>query len=178
MGFNDSKIKWAEVTAAGSSSMLPAGGYVAEITDVEDVESREYLRFTYDIAEGDNAGFFETDDRAYTHQFVRSYKPNAMGFMKKFLECVDASNDDFSLDGWTPRFGDLVGKKVGIVVQREDYTNNAGEDRARMNVEDFAKADDIRHGRFKMPAPKDSRQKADAPAAQQGGNVYDADIPF
>ena len=176
MGFNNKNVTWTEVQAAGSSSMLPAGGYVAVITAVEDVESREYLRFTYDIAEGERKGFFADDDREYTHQFVRSYTEKSMGFMKKFLECVEGSNAKFSLDGWNPNFNDLKGLLVGIVVQREDYTNQSGEDRARMNVEDFAKADDIRNGRFKLPEPKDSRKKKDEPA--QGGSVYDADIPF
>ena len=176
MGFKNNKVNWTEVNAAGSSSMLPAGGYVAIITAVEDVESSEYLRFTYDIAEGENKGFFADDDRVYTHQFVRSYKEKASGFMKKFLECVEGSNKDFKLDGWNNDEQDLVGKIVGIIVQREDYTNQSGEDRARMNVEDFAKADDIRNGRYKLPEPKDSRKKAEEPA--QGGSVYDADIPF
>ena len=179
MGFQSKNTTWTEVSAAGSSSMLPAGGYVAVIMDVEDVESREYLRFLYDIAEGEHKGFFETDDRPYTHQFVRSYKEKATGFMKQFLECVEASNTDFKLDGWNNDPADLIGKKVGIIVQREDYTNQNGEDRARMNVEGFAKAEDIRNGRFKLPEPKDSRKgggEQQKPA--EGGTVYDADIPF
>ena len=178
MGFNTKNTNWTEVGAVGTSSMLPAGGYVARITDVEDVESKEYLRFTYDIAEGPHAGFFETDDRVYTHQFTRSYKEKAQGFMKQFLECIDGSNADFTLDGWKPDFNDLRGKLVGILVQREDYTNRSGEDRARMNVEGYAKADDIRHGRYKLPDPKDSREAAEAPAAGGPDAVYDADVPF
>ena len=178
MGFQNKNTKWTEVSAAGSSSMLPAGGYVARITDVEDVESKEYLRFTYDIAEGDCKGFFETDDRVYVHQFVRSYKEKASGFMKQFLDCVEGSNADFKLEGWDSDPNDLVGKLVGIVVQREDYTNNDGEDRARMNVEGFAKADDIRNGRYKLPEPKDSREGGGAGKPAQGGTVYDADLPF
>ena len=169
--------KWTEVEATGSSSMLPAGGYVARITDVEDVESKEYLRFTYDIAEGAQKDFFETDDRVYTHQFVRSYTKKAQGFMKRFLEQVEESNPNFSLASWDNDPRGLVGKLVGIVVQREDYTNQNGEDRARMNVEAFASADDVRNGRFKLPDPKDTRAKAE-PKAQQDGSVYDADLPF
>lgn len=178
MGFKSSNVKWTEVSAAGSSSMLPAGGYVARITAVEDVESKEYLLFTYDIAEGPQKGFFETDDRPYTHQFKRWYTEKASGFMSAFLHNVEDSNSDFKLDGWGNDPDDLVGKLVGIVVQREDYTNGKGEDRARMNVEDFAKADDIRNGRFKLPEPKDSRTAKPEPQAAEGGTVYDADIPF
>ena len=178
MSFKNKNTKWTEVSAAGSSTMLPAGGYVARITAVEDVEGKEYLRFTYDIAEGEHKGFFEADDRVYVHQFVRSYKEKASGFMKQFLDCVEGSNADFKLEGWDSDPEDLVGKLVGIVVQREDYTNEAGEDRARMNVEGFAKADDIRNGRYKLPEPKDSREGGGAGKPAQDGTVYDADIPF
>ena len=178
MGFQAKNTKWTEVTAAGTSSMLPAGGYVATIDKVEDVESKEYLRFTYDIAEGEHKGFFETDDRVYVHQFVRSYKDAAQGFMKQFLDCVESSNPSFSLASWDNDPQGLVGKLVGIIVQREDYTNGNGEDRARMNVEGFASAADIRNGRFKLPEPKDSRDKAAEPTVQPGGSVYDADLPF
>ena len=177
MAFKNSNINWKEVPAAGSSSMLPAGGYVAVITAVEDVASKEYLRFTYDIAEGEHKGFFEDDDRVYTHQFTRSYTKRAENYMSQFLECVEASSEGFSLDGWNNNEKDLVGKLVGIIVQREDYTNQNGDDRARMNVEGFAKADDIRNGRYKLPEPKDSREsKGGEP--EQGSSVYDADIPF
>ena len=178
MGFKNKSTVWTEVEAVGTSRMLPAGGYVAKIVDVEDVESKEYLRFTYDIAEGQQKGFFEADDRVYTHQFVRSYKETARGFMKRFLDCVDGSNADFKLEGWDNDPDDLKGKLVGIIVQREDYTNNDGEDRARMNVEDFAKADDIRNGRFVLPEPKDNRKDKDDGGKPESGDAYGADIPF
>ena len=177
MGFKNSGLNWNEIDAAGASKMLPAGGYVAAIVDVEDVESKEYLRFTYDIHEGALAGFFADDDRDYTHQFTRSYKPKAAPFMKQFLQAVEASNPKFKLAGWNSDPADLKGQLVGIIVQREDYTNRDGEDRARMNVEGFASADDIRHGRFVLPEPKDTREKKPEPQEVQG-SVYDADIPF
>lgn len=177
MGFKNSGLNFDEIDAAGASKMLPAGGYVATITKVEDVESKEYLRFTYDIAEGPHQYFFADDDRDYTHQFTRSYKPKAAPFMKQFLQCIVDSGSGFELKGWDNDPQDLVGRTVGIIVQREDYTNRDGEDRARMNVEGFASADDIRHGRFVLPEPKDSREKKPEPQEVQG-SVYDADIPF
>ena len=184
MGFKNKNMNWTEIEPAGSSKMLEPGGYVARITAVEDAEKREYLRFTYDIAEGPCKGFFADDDRPYTHQFVRSYKEKAAGFMAQFLRCIDESNADFDLASWDNDESDLVGKLVGIIVQREDYTNKSGEDRARMNVEEYASIGDIRAGRFKLPEPKDSREKpqgtsGDAQAAQDvAASVYDADIPF
>ena len=179
MGFKDKNTNWNDVSAVGTSRMLPAGGYVARILAVEDVESKEYLRFTYDIAEGEHKGFFETDERPYTHQFVRSYKDSAARFMKQFLDCVEGSNDGFDLSRWDNDEKALVGKLVGIIVQREDYTNRDGEDRARMNVEGFATIGDVRNHRFVMPEPKDSREDRPAqPDAQGAGSVYDADLPF
>lgn len=178
MGFKNKNTDWNEVSAAGTSRMIPAGGYVAKITAVEDVESKEYLRFTYDIAEGEHAGFFETDERPYTHQFVRSYKDSAARFMKQFLDCVQGSNDGFDLSKWDNDERDLVGKLVGVIIQREDYTNRDGDDRARMNVEGFATVGDIRNNRFVMPEPKDSRDKRESAASADAGSVYDADIPF
>ena len=175
MSFKKKNIEWTEVEAAGGSKMLPAGGYIAKIMDVEDVESKEYLRFTYDVDEGPQKGFFADDDRVYTHQFVRSYKDSAAGFMRKFLDCVEGSNKDFRLEGWDSDIDDLVGKLVGIIVQREDYTNGNGEDRARMNVEGFATVSDIRNGRFVVPEPKDNRKPKDE---QPAAGAYDADIPF
>jgi len=177
MGFKSKNVEWTEVSAAGGSSMLPAGGYVAVIKDVEDVESGEYLLFTYDIAEGEHKGFFETDDRVYTHQFKRWYTEKSTGFMKKFLECVEGSNPDFKLEGWDSDPNDLKGKLVGILVQREDYTNKDGNDRARMNVEGFAPIVDIRNNRYKLPDPKDNREKRDDQPAE-ASTAYDADIPF
>ncbi len=184
MGFKNKNMNWTEVTPAGTSKMLPPGGYVAVIGEVEDVESKEYLRFTYDIAEGEHKGFFADEKYPYKHQFTRSYKDKAAGFMRQFLDCVEASNADFALATWDNDPDGLVGKKVGILVQREDYTNRDGEDRARMNVEGFASAADIRAGRFKMPEPKDNREKQQGTDGQMPTHaeptvsVYDADIPF
>ena len=187
MGFKSKNTNWKEVSAAGTSSMIPAGGYVAKILRVEDVESKEYLRFTYDIAEGEHKGFFETDDRPYTHQFVRSYKDSASGFMKQFLDCVEDSNDGFNLATWDNDPEGLVGLYVGVLIQREDYTNASGENRARMNVEGFTSADNIRKGRYVLPEPKDTRTNKggdDQPTKQPStpsealDSVYGADVPF
>lgn len=180
MGFMNKNTTWSEVSAAGSSNLIPAGGYVARIISVEDVESKEYLRFTYDIAEGEHANFFADEKLPYKHQFIRSYKDSASGFMRRFLDCVEESNSNFTLAGWNNNPYDLVGKLVGVIIQREDYTNNDGEDRARMNVVDFANIDDIRNGRYVLPDAVDNRKEktADPEPLADGASVYDADIPF
>ena len=53
------KVKaWNLIEESTGGSKLPVGGYVIKILDVEDVPSREYLRITYDIAEGEHAGHY------------------------------------------------------------------------------------------------------------------------
>lgn len=178
MGFKNSGIDFEQVDEAGSSKMLPAGGYVATIIKVEDVEKSEYLRFVYDIAEGPQKHFFADDDREYTHQFTRSYKTKALPFMKKFLKCIEDSGSGFVIADWDNDPDALIGRTVGIIVQREDYTNQSGEDRARMNVEGFASAHDIRAGRFVVPEPKDNREKKPESVQATADEMYDADIPF
>jgi hypothetical protein len=185
MGFKSKNTNWTEVSAAGTSSMIPAGGYVAKILSVEDVESKEYLRFTYDIAEGEHKGFFETDDRPYTHQFIRSYKDTAAGFMKQFLDCVDDSNDRFNLSTWDNDPNGLMNMLIGVLIQREDYTNQNGEDRARMNVVEFTSAENIRNNRYVLPEPEDNRadkgdEQSSKPTSPEEARdaVYGADVPF
>ena len=181
MGLKD--VNWSEVEAAGTSKMLPAGGYVAVLTDIEDNERSEYIRCTYEIADGEYTGFFAGDNRVYTHQFIRSYKQKAWPFFKQFLERLEESNHDFSITTWSGEAKSLKGLYVGLIIQREDYTNNNGEDRARMNVEGIASVDDIRNKRFKLPDPKDNREKQQGtngttPASGEPGSVYDGDVPF
>lgn len=173
------KKNWSEVEEASGSSMLPAGGYVVRITDVEDFPEKEYLKFTFDVAEGEYAGFFRNDDRPYVHQFVRSYTDKAEPFFKHFLVCLEESTrGKFKIEEWEKTCDEsrLVGLELGVVFQVEDYTNTKGEDRKRMNAEGFYAAQDIRNGDFTVPDPKDTRegvpQASGAPA-----DMFD-DVPF
>ena len=183
MGLKD--INWNEIQAAGTSNLIPAGGYVAVIQQAEDFEKAEYVQCLYDIAEGAQAGFFANDTRPYTHRFIKSYKQKAWPFFKQFLDMLEESNPNFNIDAWNGDASAFNGLKIGVIIQREDYTNNSGEDRARMNVEEFATVEDIRNGRYKLPEPKDTREKAQGTSGNaptepsgNGANVYDADLPF
>ena len=50
------KIDWNNVKENGSQ--LPAGGYVCGITSVEDVPEKEYLKFEFDVAEGEYKNYY------------------------------------------------------------------------------------------------------------------------
>lgn len=181
---------WALIEESTGGAKLPAGGYVCRITDVEDVPRSEYLRITFDIAEGQYAGHYSDDfarEHPYIHQFVRSYKQSAEGMFKAFLARLEESNNGrggtrpFSIANWQIHANEreFIGLEIGLVMQYEKYTNGKGEDKERLNVERVYAAQDIRNGDFKVPDPKDTRTavptNAAAPAAN---NAYGEDTPF
>ena len=50
-------IDMTNIQEAGDFTTLLAGAYICIIRNVEDVEDREYLKVTYDIAEGEYKGY-------------------------------------------------------------------------------------------------------------------------
>ena len=167
-----------EMTSGGDR--LPAGGYVARITKVEDVPSKQYLWVEYDIAEGPYAGHFaNVGDRPYLHRFSRSYKDAAQGFFKAFLVRLTESNRGrFDWQQWQQSCNEqlFVGLEVGIVCQEEHYTNDKGEDKTRMVVVDIVASQDVRNGDYKLPAPVDKRKKVEAAAPSDP--YADDSLPF
>ena len=151
-GYNDAQ-------ASGEFERLAAGGYVIKITDIEDDPKKEYLRITYDIAEGPEAGRYknENPDNAYRHQFIRSYKETALGMFKAFIKAVDESNgtkfdEIIEAKGFNEQL--LVGKVLGVVFGYEEYEANDGNVKERLRVASCMSADRIRKGDFKVPELK------------------------
>lgn len=168
-------MNWEGVPESTPFAKPPVGGYVARIVDVEDVLSREYLYVVYDIAEGDWKGFYSDDfgrRNEWAHRFVRSYKETARGMFKAFLMRLEESNPSFNYVSWQRRCDEreLVGLEIGIVLQYEDYTNDQGEDKERLEVVGVYSTDDIRQRRYKLPDRKDSRKQA--PGSQAGAPAY------
>lgn len=173
--------------STGDFKKLPAGGYIAKIQAVKDVPDKEYLRITYDIAEGEFAGLYANTDaeHEYIHQFFASYKEKALGMFKGFLKNIDESNGTAFEPQAAKGFDEkqLIGKTVGILVGYEEYMSNRGEiaQRARINTRSVAI---IREGRFNVPALK-PYQPTSAPAAVGPGTALPefqrldpSDIPF
>lgn len=193
---------YEEATAStGDYQRMGAGGYVAQIqavrTDgpasygkgrIDYVNSKEYVKLIYDIAEGDFAGRFSDDywsgeDKDYGHQIFLSWKN--MGAFKGNIQALDESNPGFDAlaafqaDRWEL----FIGKKVGIVLGEEEYRANDGTVKTRLGLPRLKSIQDIRAGKFKVPAPKklkdDEQGYNAAPAkADVSESVYDEDIPF
>jgi hypothetical protein len=173
------KIENYETVQANSGEFARpvAGGYICEIVHVEDVPYDEntakgdYLKIEYDIADGELKGYykdaFEKFGGNWWAKFVRSYKEKALGMFKQFTICVEESNSGYS---WNWDEKSLVGKKVGLVIGEEEYEGNDGSIKTRLYVKDVKTVDEIRNGKFRIPALKELKKTASVTI------ITDADI--
>jgi len=79
---------WNEIKEAGEFESLPAGGYVAVIKKVEDDTSKECLKISFDIAEGQYKDYYLELYKSMNFwggSFYRSYKEKAQSFFKGFI---------------------------------------------------------------------------------------------
>jgi len=164
---------WTNITPNDGGNRLLAGGYVVEITTIEDVADKEYLKFTYDIVEGQFTGYwydFEAKRGWCPNTFYRSYKESALGMFKHFINCVNGSDKewDFNEQG-------LIGKKFGIVIGEEEYEKNDGSVGTRFRLVSVKTAEDIRKGDFSIPDKKLLEKKE---TTTSGFFPTDNDIPF
>ena len=179
---------YKDVQASGEFERLAPGGYVIKITGAEDAKDeqgnlKEYLRITFDIAEGPEKGRYkdETPDNAYRHQFIRSYKDKALGMFKAFTVAIDESNGSKITDQIETGFDEraLIGKILGVVIGYEEYEANDGRTKERMRIVSCMSADRIRKGGFKIPETKKIEGKTQSSGIPEGFTPFtDADIPF
>lgn len=133
-------IDLSNVQEAGDSKRLVPGAYACTITSVEDVTDKEYLKIGFDIADGEFKGYYskmreDHPDWTNVGTYYRSYKPTALGMFKRMCSAVSKSNGTFVFDGSTNADEKtLVGKKIGLVFQEEEYYGNDGEKKTRLIV--------------------------------------------
>lgn len=154
---------WNEIEARQEGSFpTPApGGYIAVITSVKDDETKEYLKLEWEFALPPWAGYNgETFDRAgfWPCAIFRSYKESALGFFKAFKTAVEESNPGYVFNDREPL--GLLGKRIGVVLGEETYTNKKGEPRTRLYVAQTRSVQAIQSGDFTVPALKDAPPKA------------------
>ena len=173
------KIDLTNVQEAGSR--LPAGAYVCQIQAVEDLTDKEYLKITFDIVEGEFAGYYTTTrekhpDWAWVGEYCRSYKEKALGMFKRFCSSVSKSNGTFVFDGNTVNADErtLVGKRVGIVLREEEYYGNDGEKKVKLVVDRECPVSAV--GDQRIPPRKEL--KDESAVANAGTSEVADEIPF
>lgn len=171
--------------STGDFKRLPAGGYVAKITAVEDKDDKEYLNITFDIAEGEFKAFYSDEwgkAHPYAHSFVRSYKEKALGMFKGFLRAVDQSNGtkfESRAEKGFPE-NELVGNLVGVIIGYEEYRTNRGDVGQRTRVTATRSLDAIHSGSYTVPELKklgDDTPRNGSPVAGFE-QVNEEDLPF
>ena len=170
--------------STGDFKRLPAGGYIAKITSVEDKDDKEYLSITFDIAEGEFKAFYSDawgKEHPYAHSFVRSYKDKALGMFKGFLKSVDESNNTKFEERAEKGFpeNELVGKVIGLLIGYEEYKTNRGDIGERTRVAGTRSVETIRSGNYKVPELKKLEDSMPSSGPVKGfEQVNEADLPF
>ncbi len=172
---------------------LPAGGYVVKImaaTEEKASNGNAFLKISFDIAEGEYAGYYERKYRA-ANEDNKKWKGNINLYVpledgseqddytaskfKTSIINIEESNPGYHWD-WDEK--KLKGKLVGCIFREKEYDveGNTGffaEPFRLINIEN------IRNGKFKMPKPK-LLNGSSAPVQTSTDNAADVDddLPF
>lgn len=171
-------INWSSVEAVENFKRIEAGGYICGITSAEDFENKEYLKLEFDIIEGEHKGYYRDlyNRRGFWGgSFIRSYKENALGFFKKFLNAVEASNPNYKFNNDEKT---LRGKALGLVLGYEEYIANSGEVKERIYVADIVSTGDIQAHNFVTPKLKKLAGQSDDTLDFEPIDDDDDDLPW
>lgn len=176
-----------QVKANGEFDSLKPGGYIGVLYKAEDESDKEYLKVFFDIAEGEFTGYYKnlySQFNFWGGVFIRSYKEKALSMFKGFIKAVEESNVGYV---WNWDESTLKGKKVGLILQEEEYVPtggaHAGELRTRLIVQKVVNVETIKSGKYKVPELK-KLDKYTAPTFQaqptapQPVNISDDSLPF
>lgn len=135
------KVNLDNVQEAGDFRRPTAGAYICVITDVVDIPEKEYLKVSYDHADGEFKGYYaelrkKFPDWDWCGAYCKSYKQAALPMFKRFCNAVSRSNGNFVFDANNENAEEktLIGKKVGLVFQKEEYYGNDGSIKDRLIV--------------------------------------------
>ena len=173
---------YEKTQAYTSAPKLPVGGYVLKIlaVKIEDGQggNSDQMVISYDIAEGEETGFYQKNYAAQTGEdkrwkgTKRLWLPKDDGSeqdewtkkkFKTFIVNVEDSNDGYHWD-WDE--SKLKGKLVGGIFNEKEYEMN-GNSGFYTALHHFVTAETVRQSDFKIPAPTYLQNKT-APAPLPG----------
>lgn len=181
----------------GEFEVLPVGGYICKITDVEiaiaQKSGNEMLVIYFDIAEGEKAGYYKrrydknvksnTDVNKVVkwpgvyHQMLDG-NDKVAGYLKGLMTTLEASNKGFNWEdcGWDET--KLKGLIFGGLFGREEYEKMDGSRGMTTKLRFIRSVEKIRSGNFEVPQDKLLPKKADPFGADTFTKVDDDDLPF
>lgn len=185
---------WENTQAYGDFEPLELGGHICKIMSVEEMKSRsskDMIKISLDIAEGEQAGYFaeqyRKDNRqdkkwgCIVYQLLEDSNGNTHRGFKTFVNAVEKSNNDFnSNEIWDERFCNYFKNKlIGGVFGREQYENSKGALKWSTKCVQFRDIETIKKG---VAIPEDKYLEGRAPASTSNSSFQDMplddDLPF
>lgn len=139
---------------------ITAGGYICTIVDAILDTTKEYIRLDLDVAEGPFKGYFQAlEDRAgfWGLSYYASYKESQLGRFTKLCSCFGLCNPGYEFDPFQNKGVDidtLKGKKIGVVISKEEYRNRNGEIREKNRAANITEIEKIQKKRYTIPPLK------------------------
>ena len=168
---------WDQIEEQKEFETLKPGGYIAVIKNVQDDVEKEYLKVSYDIAEGQFKDYYMNlykSKNFWGGAFFRSYKEKAQPMFKGFINAIEKSNPGYK---WNWDEKTLKGKKIGIVLMEEEYIptqgNNAGQVKTRLIVQEVHTVEKIKKGDYKV---KDKKTVAQSASTNSSDNPFEKDF--
>lgn len=126
-------------TFTGESISLPAGKYVCSIVQVNQAQTRTgrpQLVVLFDIAEGEHKGFYQNQyeadkrrgsDASWRGVYRQIIDGSSLPFFKGLMTAIERSNPGYTFPwGRENNEKTLVGKKIGIIMGREQFKASDG----------------------------------------------------
>lgn len=164
----------------GESSSLPAGCYVCVIKQVNMVQTqsnRDQMAILFDIAEGEQKGFYEKQFNAVKIQDSNAkwkgihkqiVDGSSLPFFKGLMTSIEKSNSGFQFPwGLEGNEKTLVGKKFGAIMGREEFLTADGEKRMATKVVQVRSIDGLKDAKVPDDKLLDDAQQA-VPSPQYG----------
>ena len=190
-------INWEEVDdPAYAFADIKSGGYVLKVVSATEEQgytnqwgdTYDRIVVCYEIAEGDDAGFFEANNRpswSHEHEFriaddIESVPERDRWryeqFLDRFLPAIKSSND---MKGTISDASQLNGLLFGAVLRHRLYTKADGSDGSALQIQSIYSADRIRSGSYTPAKDIDSRKEQKPQATTSSATAYsDEDLPF
>jgi hypothetical protein len=170
----------------GEGQRLTVGGKICTIVNAYETTTKKtnqpMLVLEFDIAEGEEKGFYEAAQQQYGGDWRGVYRQgtldkdgNCSPFFKGMISAIEESNDRYKFD-----FNEktLIGKKFGGVFGEEEYIGKDGTVKTAVKLMQIRSTDAIRKGNFKIP-PKKTVSGTTQPAVDNGfTSVESENIPF
>lgn len=158
----------------GEFASLPAGCYICIIKQVSMVQSqkgRDQIAVLFDIAEGEQKGFYDRQFKAARLQDPEAkwkgvhkqiMDGSSLPFFKGMMTSIERSNPGFSFP-WGQKDNEktLVGKKFGAIMGREEFLTSGGEKRMATKIAQIRSIDGLKDAKV----PEDKLLGDDAGAA-------------